>query len=531
MGTITPFGDITKVFVPSHRTTTANLQAIYPFMSAPGLGGRGTYIGHEIMGGSFCFDPWELYAQGKLTNPNMLVLGQVGRGKSSLIKSLLVRSLVFGRRSAILDPKGEYGSLAQVLNSPHIKVQPGGSVIVNPLDPGPGSEHIAPDEIIRRQTTLLQSLLVASLNRDLTPEERTACDLALESLRDDTGGQGMTLPKVVGKLLSPTPEMAAKVNTNVEQLAHASRDMALELRRMCEGDLRGMFDGETNIKVDWNGPTVVFDLSAVFSSSALGLLMTCATAWLQAAIARPNAGKRFIVVDEAWAVLANVGVARWLQQSYKLSRTYGVANVAIMHRVSDLQASGAAGSEAYNLAKGLLSDTETRIIYGQPVSEVQLATEIGLTSAEAELMPLLRRGQALWKVGQSSHLVQHILGNMETSIVDTDSNMRKTVIEDGEIVAQTLSDADIEQDEDYRSQASFGSFAPEINDLFAGDTERADAYLETMTGQDQPTQTSTWGQAHNESSSAGNSPEKVGPAQATYPQESNTTKTKWGEAR
>lgn len=71
------------------------------------------------------------------------------------------------------------------------------TVIVNPLDPGPGSEHIAPDEIIRRQTTLLQSLLVASLNRDLTPEERTACDLALESLRDDTGGQRMTLPKVV----------------------------------------------------------------------------------------------------------------------------------------------------------------------------------------------------------------------------------------------------------------------------------------------------------------------------------------------
>lgn len=70
--------------------------------------------------------------------------------------------------------------------------------------------------------------------------------------------------------------MAAKVNTNVERISTCIADMALELRRMCEGDLRGMFDGETNIKVDWNGPTVVFDLSAVFSSSALGLLMTCA---------------------------------------------------------------------------------------------------------------------------------------------------------------------------------------------------------------------------------------------------------------
>jgi type IV secretory pathway VirB4 component len=497
MGSTTAFGDIAKVFVPSHRTTTANLQAIYPFMSAPGLGGRGTYIGHEVMGGSFCFDPWELYAQGKLTNPNMLVLGQVGRGKSSLVKTLLVRSLVFGRRSAILDPKGEYGSLAQVLNSPHIKVQPGGSVIVNPLDPGPGAAHLDADEIIRRQTTLLQSLLVASLNRDLTPEERTACDLALESLRNDTNGKGMTLPKVVGKLLSPTPEMAATVNTTVEQLAKASRDLALELRRMCEGDLRGMFDGETNIEVDWEGPTVVFDLSAVFSSSALGLLMTCATAWLQAAISRPNAGKRFIVVDEAWAVLANVGVARWLQQSYKLSRTYGTANVAIMHRVSDLQASGSAGSEAYNLAKGLLSDTETRIIYGQPVSEVKLATEmIGLTSAEAELMPLLRRGQALWKVGQSSHLVQHVLGAMESAIVDTDAGMTSTGNEP-RLIDEPTPDIELkEQQDEYRSQAKFESFSPQINDLFAGDTERADAYIEAMTGQDQPEEsTGIWGQS------------------------------------
>ena len=482
MGSTTPFGDITKVFVPSHRTTTANLQAIYPFMSAPGLGGRGTYIGHEIMGGSFCFDPWELYAQGKLTNPNMLVLGQVGRGKSSLVKSLLVRSLVFGRRSAILDPKGEYGSLAGVLNSPHIKVQPGGSVTVNPLDPGPGASLVAPDEIIRRQTTLLQSLLVASLNRGLSPEERTSCDLALESLRDETGGQGMTLPKVVTKLLNPTQDMAQKVNTTPEKLAASSREIALELRRMCEGDLRGMFDGETNINVNWDGPTVVFDLSAVFSSSALGLLMTCATAWLQSAISRPNAGKRFIVVDEAWAVLANVGVARWLQQSYKLSRTYGVANVAIMHRVSDLQASGAAGSEAYNLAKGLLSDTETRIIYGQPVSEVKLATEmIGLTSAEAELMPLLRRGQALWKVGQSSHLVQHVLGDMEAQIVDTDAGMRSNN-EDFDLSNQDVLPQFADQEDNYREQVANQGFADEINDLFVGDTERADAYTEAMTG-------------------------------------------------
>lgn len=417
--------DPTAVFVPPHRTTTAHIQAVFPMMFSPGLGSRGTYIGRELLGGSFCFDPWELYTQGVLTNPNMLVIGQVGRGKSSLVKSLIVRQQVFGRRAAILDPKGEYQGLADALGAPVVKIAPGGKNRINPLDPGMSMGSVDPDEIFRRQTSLLQALAESSLNRSLTPEERTACDLALLDFRHDYGTTRIpTIPDIVEWLLNPQEDAAQRVSTTTEQIAASVREVALELRRMCHGDLKGMFDGHTNIEVDWDGPLVVIDLSAVFTSSALGLLMTCATAWMQSAIARPDAGKRFIVVDEAWAVLNNVGVARWLQQSYKLSRAYGISNIAIMHRVSDLQASGAAGSEAYSLARGLLSDTETRIVYGQPHSEVELAKEmLGINASEAELLPQLGRGQALWKVGNRSFLVDHILGQQEKLIVDTDTRM------------------------------------------------------------------------------------------------------------
>ncbi len=416
--------DPTAVFVPPHRATTAHLQAVFPLMYSPGLGSRGTYIGRELMGGSFCYDPWELYAQGLLTNPNMLIIGQVGRGKSSLVKSLLVRQQVFGRRAAVLDPKGEYEGLAKVLGAPVVKIAPGGNVRINPLDPGLSIGLVEHDEIFRRQTTLLQALAASSLNRELSPEERTACDLALADFHEFNHGKVPTIPDIVEWLLHPREEAALTVGATADQIAHGVREVALELRRMCHGDLKGMFDGHTNITVDWDGPLVVIDLSAVFSSSALGLLMTCATAWMQSAIVRPNAGRRFIVVDEAWAVLSNVGVARWLQQSYKLSRAYGISNVAVMHRVSDLQASGAVGSEAYALARGLLSDTETRVIYGQPHSEVEMAQELlGLSESEAGLLPQLGRGQALWKVGLRSFLIEHILGETELAIVDTDARM------------------------------------------------------------------------------------------------------------
>ncbi len=41
----------------AHRATTANAQAIYPFVAEGGLGGRGAYIGRDLYGGSFCFAP------------------------------------------------------------------------------------------------------------------------------------------------------------------------------------------------------------------------------------------------------------------------------------------------------------------------------------------------------------------------------------------------------------------------------------------------------------------------------------------
>ena len=53
---------------PAHHSTTAHLQALYPFQSPAGLGGSGCYVGQEVLGGSFCYDPWELYRTNKVTN-------------------------------------------------------------------------------------------------------------------------------------------------------------------------------------------------------------------------------------------------------------------------------------------------------------------------------------------------------------------------------------------------------------------------------------------------------------------------------
>ena len=414
---------------PAHRATTAHVAALYPFVAEPALGVGAPYVGRDLLGGSFCFDPFDLYATGALTNPNMVVVGQIGRGKSALVKTYLWRQALLGCQAWVVDPKGEYSALARAWGVRPLTLAPGGRLRLNPLE-GPGRVPRASRTgaaTANRRLTLLASLAEACLGRPVGPRERAALDVALADTEARTGGRPL-LPHVVDSLLRPEARLASQIATDAATLAEDGREVALELRRLVSGDLRGMFDGPTSNGLAVDAPLVVLDLSAVYGSAALGILMACATAWVQAALdrqadaARPR--RRILVVDEAWAVLSNLGIARWLQACWKLSRAYGVSNVAVLHRISDLRAVGPAGSQQALLAEGLLSDSETRVVYAQSFGDAEASREVlGLTGTEADLLPRLGRGVGLWKVGRRSFLVEHRLSRYEAALVDTDAEM------------------------------------------------------------------------------------------------------------
>ena len=398
---------------PAHRLTTAHLQAAYPFVAEGGLGGRGPYIGRDLFGGSFTYDAFELYEAGVISSPNMIVAGQLGRGKSALIKSFSLRQMVFGRRIVIMDPKGEYGAVARMCGCESIRIRPHGDTRLNPLD-----KRIATEDKLR----LLQAVAATALDRALRPQERTALEAALAQASKKRAEA--TLPGVVDALLRPQEGAGTDIAADPAALAGWGRDVAFELRRLVTGDLKGMFDAKTSRSIDLDSPMVVLDLSAVYDSDALGILMTCAAAWLQGVLAEDAGRKTIFILDEAWAILANLGIARWLQASFKLSRARGLQNIAVMHRFSDLTATGAAGSQQERVARGLLSDTETKVVYAQPHGEIEATKSLlGLTETEALLLPQLERGVALWKIGERSFLVWHHLGRTERALVDTDTRM------------------------------------------------------------------------------------------------------------
>jgi type IV secretory pathway VirB4 component len=406
----------------AHRATSAHLGALYPFVAEAPLGADGAYIGRDLLGGAFCFDPFDLYRAGLLTNPNLVVLGQIGRGKSSLVKSFLWRQSLLGAQAWVVDPKGEYGPLARAWGVEPLYLAPGGRLRLNPLEAAP-ARGANREEVGAARLGLLASLAEGCLGRPIQPRERAALEVALAHAERASSGRPL-IPHVVHALLNPDRAGAAQISTALPALTEDGREVGLELRRLVSGDLRGMFDGPTTSGLDVDAALGVIDLSAVHGSPALGILMACAMAWVQGTVRHGRPRRRLLVVDEAWAPLSNLGVARWLQASWKLSRAYGVAHVAVLHRLSDLDAVGPAGSEQALLARGLLADSETRVVYSQPHDQASSAAEVlGLSSTECELLPRLGRGVALWKVGSRSFLVEHRLSAFEARMVDTDARM------------------------------------------------------------------------------------------------------------
>lgn len=418
--------------LPAHRATSATLAAAYPWLAEAGLGSDGLYIGTDAFsGGSFVYDPWVLYARGVLTNPNALLAGVIGTGKSALAKSLATRSIAFGRRVYVPgDPKGEWTAVAHAVGGQAITLGRGMPTRLNPLDPGPRPSTVPEEEqwqrlVWSRRRELLSTLAATALGRRLQAVEHTTLDVAL---RAATGGAGKgipLLPHVVDRLFEPTDQDAFAEATTTERLAEDGRQVAHALRRLVRGDLAGLFDGPSTTAFDPALPMLSVDLSRITDSDdLLSLVMTCASSWMEAALLDPAGGRRWVVYDEAWRLARDPALLRRMQSQWKLSRAFGIANLAVIHRLSDLDAVGDRDSETRAIAEGLLADCSTRVIYRQETDQLRgTAHLLGLTDVERKHLPRLARGVGLWKVADRSFLVGHQLSVREVPVFDTNKRM------------------------------------------------------------------------------------------------------------
>ncbi|WP_438854871.1 ATP-binding protein [Agromyces sp. M3QZ16-3] len=413
-----------RLKLPKHQDTSATLAGHYPFLAEAGLGSAGVFVGQDLYsGGSFVYDPWVLYQRGMITAPNIVLAGIVGSGKSSLAKSLYTRSLPFGRRVYVPgDPKGEHTPVAEAVGGKAIILGHGLRNRLNPLDEGHRAASASDSEwaaqLASRRRELIGALAETVLDRGLTPLEHTAVDLALaDAVRS---AEVPILPMVVDRILEPTAD-----DDRDGRLAEDGRLVGHALRRLVAGDLAGLFDGPSTVRFDPSLPMVSLDLSRVAENSTLiSVLMTCSSAWMESALADPAGGQRWVVYDEAWRLMAYPALLRRMDAQWRLARHFGIANMLIFHKLSDLDNVGDSGSAMRALASSLLANAETRIVYRQEPDQLgSTATALGLSGTEQRLLPALGTGQGLWRVKDRSFVVQHQLHPDELAAFDTTARM------------------------------------------------------------------------------------------------------------
>ncbi|MGP5008858.1 ATP-binding protein [Brachybacterium tyrofermentans] len=408
--------------LPRHQDTSATLAAQYPFLAEGGLGSQGVFVGQDLYSGaSFVYDPWVLYQAGVITAPNLVLAGIVGSGKSSLAKSLYTRSLPFGRRVYVPgDPKGEHTEIARAVGGRAIQLGHGLPTRLNPLDEGYRPSGLSDAEwattVASRRRDLVGALTETVLARSMSPLEHTAIDTALaETVAEN---QVPILPMVVDHLLHPSNDPDGRLAEDGRMVGHA-------LRRLVAGDLSGLFDGPSTEVFDPTLPMVSLDLSRVTENSTLvSVLMTCSSAWMESALLDPNGGQRWCIYDEAWRLMSEPALLKRMDAHWRLARAYGISNMLVFHKLTDLENVGDQGSAMRSLANSLLANAESRIIYRQESDQLgTTAKTLGLTGTERELLPTLDTGQGLWRIKDRSFVVQHQLHPAEYELFDTTSRM------------------------------------------------------------------------------------------------------------
>ena len=418
-----------KLRLPWQRGSTAHVASIYPFSVHGSLCEHGPVIGLDMLAGGapFCWDPFEAYHQGLVTNPNVAIFGQPGQRKSTLVKTFLWRMHTLyshDRWVGIADPKGEYAPLAEQLGLTVVRLTPGGAARVNPLAPGPAARHEHAAKTAMRRADTVHDLLAAVLRRDLAPAEEAILYAAVEAAVTGRAKEP-TLADLARMLAEPTDAMVAQVRKPPGDLTAEAGDLYYALSNLLGQSLRGMFDGPGTVRLDSDGLGVVLDLSGLdINSPAMPLVLMTATGWLQEFLVCPGP-QRLQITDELWVGAGDRHFVRHMQRCQKLGRSLGVANIQIAHKVTDAAAQTADGTAEAKIAAGLLADADTKIILRQDPEQLAHAQRaFGLTDTERAWIGALVKGRALWLIGGHRAVVQHHLSERERHLVDTDQRMR-----------------------------------------------------------------------------------------------------------
>lgn len=432
-----------------YQAATHEIGGLFPLLAANGIPAVGARIGYDTLsGGAFYCHPIEWVLRGLATNPNMVIFGEPGRGKSSTVVAVLLRMMLFGVKTLISgDVKGEYSPLLRALGITPIALGRGSSARLNALDLGPLRDRWPTwpahrqreelDGVLGRWVKLLAALAEAQGYHPTVTDEAVLSQV-LRRLVGATDGYTqlgpVTIPDVQRELADPEDALweGLRFATRRQFLDH-TRSITDALANLISGPLAGLFDEQTNFALDWDAPVQSMDLSLLRSrgDQAVAVALTCLGSWSSLVTDLQDDGEiRIVVRDEVWRQMRlGLRAVQAVDSDLRLSRADRKIQILVMHKPSDPLSVGAAGSQEVTIAKDLLALCSTRILFGQSTRVAdELAEDFALSEKEQDVTTgwaMERTGRALWKIENNpGHKVQTVLSSTEKHLFDTNAQLR-----------------------------------------------------------------------------------------------------------
>jgi hypothetical protein len=389
---------------------------------------RGVVIGTDHLSAAMiAHDPFTAYQAGTITSPNVCILGMIGSGKSSLIKTVYVeRPLMLRRRRAVVVDKklrgdqGEYAELTRRFGAEPFRFDPdnpAGSTCMNVLDPvilaggGPAAGR-----------QLLSAVAELAGDGPLSEWHHAALTQAYQAtLRDFDGARRVpVIPDLIGLIpaVVDSPEFHGLRPGTLDLIERAAWSLRFRLERLLADDLAGMFDRETSKHVQLHPKLTTFDVSALPEDGpSTAMVMVVANAWLMGMLTHETGWRTNFIAEEGWHLLGGPG-GRVVRSKSKLSRGLGLAIISALHHISDIPA----GSEAIAMIK----EAQTIHLFRQEHDDdiADCVRYFNLEQSNAAALGALPQGDHLLKVGTHKEIrVHHRRTPRETGFTATDSAM------------------------------------------------------------------------------------------------------------
>lgn len=435
---------------PVYQAPSGEAAGLLPLLTGHPMPALGARLGYDATSGAaFYCHPVAWVLDGSLaTNPNMMIFGEPGRGKSSTVVAFVLRMMLFGTRCLIAgDVKGEYSPFVRSLGGTPVELGRGSAARLNALDLGPLARRWASwsaarqreelTGIVGRWTTLLAALADTQGYRPSVTDEAVLAVVLRQligALDGYTHLRPLTVPDVVRTLGAPTEDLVATARfAGLREWLDHTRSITDALGNLVVGPLAGLFDEPTNVDLDWAAPVQSLDLSRLRSrgDDAVAVALTCLGSWSSLVTDLQEDGDvRIVVRDEVWRQMRlGLRAVQAVDADLRLSRAERRIQVLVLHKPSDLLSVGPTGSPEAAIAAELLALCSTRVLLGQSTRVADaLAADLGLTEPEQDALTgwaMHRRGRALWKIGsRPGTKVQTVLSPSEAAIFDTNAPLR-----------------------------------------------------------------------------------------------------------